>query len=249
MVWKTGPLVLALILLAGFGLHAAPHNNLPHLRICGDAIDWPPYIYVQNEEIHGYDVEILDRALARHGVKYDLVLTSWSRCLRGAKHDEYDLVVSASYSPEREKDYLYTEWYYTITPLYIYSSQLFPQGLTISTSQELSAYRVCGQHSYNYHDFNIDGIESVGNSIREITEKLKTGECDVYLSWEEILEGTRRKWGIEHITPPLVYKAVPNMEPHKFYMLISRHLPEREQLKTLLDRQFRLDRTANKDSQ
>jgi len=239
MVRITDPLIIALYLLLSQGVHATPQDNLPHIRVCGDAIDWPPYTYVQDNEVQGYDVDVLNRALTDQGVSYDLTMTSWSRCLRGAKNGEFDLAMSSSYNSQRDVDYLYTDWYYTITPHYVYSTKQFPDGLNISNVQDLKRYKLCGNHGYNYDDFTLDSIKRVGNSINDVLQKVRQGECDVYLSWEEILEGNKTVWGIQHIYPPLVSIAVPNMEPHRFYMLISRQLAEKSQLKSLLDDQLK----------
>ena len=109
MVRITGPLITVLSLLLSFGGLAAPQDNLPHIRVCGDAIDWPPYTYVLNDKARGYDVDILEEVFTQQGLSYDITMTSWSRCLRGAKNGEFDLALSASFNEQRNKDYLYTD--------------------------------------------------------------------------------------------------------------------------------------------
>lgn len=239
MVRITDPLIIVLSLLLSFGAYAAPKADLPHIRVCGDAIDWPPYTYVLNDKALGYDIDILDEVLTQRGFSYDITMTSWSRCLRGTKSGEFDLALSASFNEQRNKDYLYTDWYYSITPHYVYSKKRFPDGLRISDVQELTQFRVCGNHGYNYSDFGLGDIKRVGNSINECIEKVKQGECDIYLNWEEILYAIKEMWGINLISDDLVSVAVPNMKRHKFHMLISRQLEQRYELKRYLDQHLR----------
>ncbi|WP_237767922.1 substrate-binding periplasmic protein [Vibrio bivalvicida] len=239
MVRITDSLIIVLSLLLSFGGHAAPQDNLPHIRVCGDAIDWPPYTYTHNNKALGYDIDVLNEAFTKKGISYEITMTSWSRCLRGTKNGEFDLALSASFNEQRNKDYLYTDWYYTITPHYIYSTKRFPEGLKISNVQDLAQYNVCGNHGYNYSDFQLNNIVRVGHSINDCLEKVKQGECDIYLNWREIIHAMKDIWGIDYMSDELVSTAVPNMQATKFYMLISRQLEQRHQLKEYLDKHLR----------
>ncbi|NVD08874.1 transporter substrate-binding domain-containing protein [Vibrio sp. JPW-9-11-11] len=230
-------LLLALVISAGASSHT--FDDIPHLKVCGDIIDWRPYTYLEDEQAKGFDVEVLERVLGLHGISYEFVMTSWSRCLKGTKNGNYDLSVSASYSENREQDYLYTEWYYTITPYYLFSTRHFPDGLAITESSDLENYKVCGNHNYNYADFGLNHIDASAHTIQQSLDQLETGECDVYLSWAEILTGNKDPRGDSLIGDEIMSMAVPNMAPHKFYMLISRQLDSADTLKNLLDEQFR----------
>ncbi len=230
--------VVCVITLVSFTVHAN-NTNFTHVRVCGDAIDWPPYTYVKDEEAYGFDIDVLNEALMKQGVSYEITMTSWSRCLKGTKNGEFDLAVSASYNRNRDNDYIYTEWYYSITPYYIYSTHRFPQGLDITNIKELSDYIVCGNHGYNYADFGLGEIIRAGNSVKDVLTKLEQGKCEVYLNWIEIIDGIKTVWGIDYISGDLVAQAIPDMPSHKFYMLISREFPGRNKLKSMLDSYLR----------
>lgn len=229
-------LLVATAISAGAFSHT--FDDIPHLKVCGDAIDWRPYIYQEGDQAGGFDAEVLERVLTQHGISYEFVITSWSRCLKGTKNGSYDLSVSASYNEAREQDYLYTEWYYTITPYYLFSTKRFPDGLFIADSTELENYRVCGNHNYNYSNFGLAQVDVSAHTIQQSLNQLETGECDVYLSWEEILAGNNTPRGESYLGKEIMSMAMPNMEPHKFYMLISRQLESAQTLKQLLDEQF-----------
>lgn len=234
MLRFTDIIIACVFALVGFASYA--HNeDLTHVKVCGDAIDWPPYTYVVNDEAHGSDIEILERVLMKNGVSFDITMTSWSRCIRGTKHGEFDLALSASYSDTRKEDFIFTEWYYSITPNYIYSSKRFPQGLDITNVQDLSSYKVCGNHGYNYSDFELEDVTREGNSVNDVLIMLRDGDCEVYLNWMEIINGIKAVWGIEHINDDIVAKAIPEMPQHKFYMLISKKFPAKDKLKKMLD--------------
>ncbi|WP_038177399.1 substrate-binding periplasmic protein [Vibrio pacinii] len=238
-------LMLVVTLVIGVNVFAHTFNDIPLLKVCGDAVDWRPYIYQEDGEVKGFDKQVLDQALGRHGIDYEMTMTSWSRCLKGTKTGSFDLSVSASYSEERVQDYLYTEWYYTVTPYYLFSVKHFPDGLVISNVDDLNNYKVCGNHNYNYSDFELTTIERSGHTIQHSLNQLETGECEVYISWAEILTGNKNPRGESYLKDDIMSLAVPNMEPHKFYMLISRQLESAPTLKTLLDNYFRLIREQN----
>tara|TARA_Y100001960_G_C14780447_1_gene886291 strand:+ start:995 stop:1735 length:741 start_codon:yes stop_codon:yes gene_type:complete len=234
---KKGRHYAFIILLISTVFPAFAHINgaESHLHVCGDAIDWPPYTYIDGNEVKGEDIDILGDLLPKLGYSFDITMTSWTRCLRGTKTGDFQLAVSASFNTEREKHYLYTTWYYEITPYYVYSSKRFPQGLTINEVSDLEQYKVCGIHGYNYSDFQLNNVDQYTvNTFESITE-LKKQHCDVFLSWDEILSGIKRVWGIDYIQGNIVAKPIPNMQKHKFYMLISKQFPQAQALQTALN--------------
>lgn len=235
---KNGWLQSWVMTLLGFAFQA--HANLdgehPTLQVCGDAIDWPPYTYIDGDVVKGRDIDILDELLSELGYGFDITMTSWSRCLKGTKDGDYQIAVSASYSEERAQDYLYTTWYYDITPYYLYSTKRFPNGLDITSVYDLEPYIVCGIHGYNYSDFKLDNVNQFSISVFEAVTELHSLNCDVFISWHEILEGMNNVWGINYVQDDIVAMPIPDMEKHKFYMLISKHFPDAVALQEALSR-------------
>lgn len=238
-------LMVGITLIITVNVYAHTFDDIPRVRVCGDAVDWRPYTYQEGDEVKGFDKQVLDQALGRHGIDYKMTITSWSRCLKGTKNGNYDLAVSASYSGNRVQDYLYTEWYYTVTPYYLFSIKHFPDGLFISNVSDLNDYKVCGNHNYNYSDFELNNIERSGHTIEHSLSQLENGECEVYISWAEILAGNKNPRGEHYMRDDIMSLAIPDMEPHKFYMLISRQFESAATLKVLLDDYFRLIREQN----
>ncbi|WP_225874495.1 substrate-binding periplasmic protein [Vibrio atypicus] len=223
--------------------HSSEQEKLLH--VCGDAIDWPPYTYTDGEEVKGIDLDILNQLLPSLGYQFNITMTSWTRCLKGTKEGDFDLAVSASYSEERAKHYLYTIWYYQITPYYLYSTDRFPEGLQIESVSDLEQYKVCGIHGYNYGDFQLDSVEQFTLSNFESITELKREQCDVFLSWQEILFGMFNIWGINFVQDDIVAKPIPNMPKHKFHMLVSKKFEQAEQLRTSLSQGLKQFQTSN----
>ncbi|MFB9215894.1 substrate-binding periplasmic protein [Vibrio sinaloensis] len=234
MISKSYRLV-ALIFLA-FATHVAAHHDRDStfLHVCGDAIDWPPYTYLEDNDVKGRDIDILNQLLPELGYSFDMTMTSWTRCLKGAAEGDYHIAVSATYKTERVPHYLYTDWYYQVTPYYLYSEERFPEGLSISQVQELEAYKVCGIHGYNYSDFMLSDVHQYTVTMFESINELRQARCDVFLSWQEILQGIESVSGVEHVSDGIVAKPIPNMAKHKFYMLISKQLPIAKELQAEL---------------
>ncbi|CAM3084081.1 substrate-binding periplasmic protein [Vibrio neptunius] len=227
-----------LILLTGLNKALATTSELrnEHLSICGDSIDWPPYTYLDGEDVKGFDLDVLNHVLLPQSITFNFTMTSWSRCLKGAKSGEFQIAVSASHSEERAKHYLYTDWYYNITPYYLYKKSRFPKGLSIDDVAELDQYKVCGIHGYNYGDFQLKEVEQYTHSMHELITELKQQRCDVILSWNEILDGIQSVWGINYVSEDIESKPIPNMAKHKFHMLISKQYEHALSLKKLLDK-------------
>ncbi|MDN3611996.1 substrate-binding periplasmic protein [Vibrio ostreicida] len=218
------------------GYAASQELSTRHLNICGDSIDWPPYTYVDGEEVKGFDVDVLNQVLSAHNITFNITMTSWTRCLKGTKDGDFQLAVSASYSEERAKHYLYTAWYYQVTPYFMYSKQRFPDGVNISNVTDLSQYKVCGIHGYNYADFQLKNIDQYTHNMFELVKEIREKRCEIVVVWNEIVEGIKRLWGIDYVTGEIAAQPIPNMHKHKFYMLVSKKFEEAEALQQLLNK-------------
>lgn len=224
-----------LFFLASNALANADQLSGSHLNVCGDSIDWEPYTYVQDEEVKGFDLDVLNEILPKERITFDFTMSSWSRCLKGTKSGDFQLAVSATYSDERAKDFLYTTWYYATTPSYVFKKSKFAKGLKITQGSDLEAYKVCGIFGYNYNDFGLKAINQTAHSMHELVEELNADKCDVIIVWKEILNGIKSIWGIDYLGDSLVIELVPNMSKHKFHMLVSKKYKYKDQLKQLLD--------------
>ncbi|WP_070971846.1 substrate-binding periplasmic protein [Vibrio sonorensis] len=209
------------------------------IEVCGDAIDWPPYTYLTRDGVRGVDADILDHILGKNDISYKLSVTAWSRCLRDAAiGNTYQMAVSATHSAHRASQFIYTDWYYEVTPFYLYSKKTFPGGLNIKSIDDLKGYKVCGIHGYNYSDFGLENIDQNSVEVSEALNEVRLNRCDVFLSWKEILLGLGLVTENDFHRYAVIAAPVPNMDRHKFYFLISRAYPQAQALKTLIDREI-----------
>ena len=97
------------------------------ITTCGDGAGWPPYTFFelhnneQTDNIVGYDVDVLNAILPKHNLNVIVEMPPWKRCLHETdKGEKYQIALSSSYNEERDKTYLMTRYYYTVTPHYFY---------------------------------------------------------------------------------------------------------------------------------
>lgn len=81
--------------------------------------DYAPYNYVENGELTGHGVDIINEALTRSGVSADMEVTKWSRAITLAEQDANTCVFTTARTPEREDRFnwagpMYSEAIYLI---------------------------------------------------------------------------------------------------------------------------------------
>lgn len=186
----------------------------------------------------GYDVDVINMIFSDHGIKAEFVILPWKRCLMRTRKGVYQAVPSASKNPQREKDYLLSEAYYTMTPSYFYLKEKHPLGLTIKNASELKKLgKICGRHGYNYVNFGLenDDVCKGSRTYQSLVNMTLIGRCDIFLARYEAFTGlsyigqdfiSDRRFG---------HAPIPNVEPEKFYIMISRNFKYAHELKTILD--------------
>lgn len=216
------------------------------LAICGDGGGWPPYHFEKERKVIGYDIDVLEAIFSPLGLTITVDLPPWQRCLRETNLGRYDIALSAAYSEERDKDYILTDYYYTLQPSYVYSSITYPEGLPIRTAQDLDYLRTCGLQGYNYTGFGVDDSKVRKNSrtFEQVVKMLEANRCDVFLARYEILAGFKASEGIDHLTNGLKVVSIPGISGDKFYMLISRSIPDGQELKSIFDQRIQQLRSA-----
>ena len=229
-------LYLILLALETSNLVANPFDGQV-LQVCGDGAGRPPYTFEVNGGVRGYDVDVLEAILTPLGVKFEVTMPPWKRCLRETETgNSYHVALSASYSGERDRSYMMTRDYYALHGYYFYSNTNHPNGLDIKLSRDLETFTVCGIRGYNYERFGLDAtvVDRGAGDLKALIQKTKFGHCDVFLARYEILYGFSLI-GQPYLDGTIGYKAVPKIEGENFYMLISREYLQSKELKAILD--------------
>jgi len=228
-----------IILIAlGFSMNAAAING-EQINICGDGAGWPPYTYELNNEVLGYDIDVLEKILPPAGATFSVAMIPWARCLQQTQDGEFQIALSASFNEERGRTYIYTDQYYTVQPHYIYDSKRFPDGLNVSQASDLLNYRACGLRGYNYATFGVDSesVDRETSTFSQVVQKTLAGRCDLFLARYEIIAGFSAL-GEHHIRDGLVAEPIPGIDPDIFYMMISRAYPKANELVEVLNAGF-----------
>ncbi len=76
--------------------------------ICDDVAEWPPYTYYHREngrktgEVRGNSLRVVEAIFARHGIRYEIQLLPWRRCLlEVAGGTRFQMLLSATSNPNR----------------------------------------------------------------------------------------------------------------------------------------------------
>jgi polar amino acid transport system substrate-binding protein len=210
--------------------------------ICEDVAEWPPYHYFKRKngkktkEIVGYGIEVLNEIFYKKGIKYNIQLLPWKRCLHDVTIGKnYQMALSGSYSLERDQNFYLVNWYKT-TVYYFYSKKHFPDGLQINNLSDLNNYRLCGLLGYNYKylgEFE-KKMDKGARNYDAMIEKLHRGRCHVTFEQYEIIAGFA-SIGKNYLgDKDLGYAKLPGVPPTWFNMMISKNYVHSYELKKVI---------------
>lgn len=211
------------------------------VSVCSSDAEWPPYTYYQRSggvittKLVGYSVDYLQRVLVRQGLHFHVEMVPWVRCMERVGSGEYDMLLNAGINPEREKKYLVTHPYYTLTMVYFYA-QARPKP-RVDSWRDLTRMRLCGVHGHNYDSFNLqpEQIDTGANDIGQALNKLKAGRCDVVPERLEVVLGYRAIGQIDLARMNIGYAPIPGLKSVPFSMMVSRRVPYARQLLQVLN--------------
>jgi len=207
--------------------------------VCYEDAGWPPYSFLptQNDsEFRGFNADLLKRVFGRHGIDYRVVMKPWKRCMQDAISGDVDMVMDAASNPQRQRDYLFTEPVYSLTPVFFFPLDKASLYSEPTTADKLQSLFVCGQKGYTYNNFgfNNDNVAMVSKDLEKVVDLTLIGRCDIGLSRKEILlselSGDSR-------AEKIVLQTLVDMPPEPFYWMISRRHPKAAAVKAWIDKQ------------
>ncbi|HYX33892.1 MAG TPA: hypothetical protein VE954_12320 [Oligoflexus sp.] len=120
-------LIAALLLVSANTFTAPLRAEVPKvLRVCGDSDEWPPFTYFERSlgkktnVVAGYNADFLSTLLAGSGRTAVVTLLPWKRCLDRAVRGDFDIVLDGAKTAVREKDFVFPESHYHLTPVVLY---------------------------------------------------------------------------------------------------------------------------------
>jgi len=212
------------------------------IPVCGDEDSWPPYLRFQTEngivtnKPEGYALDFARLILDKKGVEFSVDMLPWQRCLNSAKQGRHAMVLNAMYTIQRDLGYLTTRPLYSLTAIYIYRSDA--PAPRIQQATDLSKYRLCGLHGYDYQPFSLDPgqVDQGARTFEQVVDKLKYKRCDMLIGhFETISERSKSMTTPLFQDPQFAYAKVPGLAPLPYVMLVSRNTPYAYQLLAMLN--------------
>lgn len=241
--WCTGIFFTAFFLLLPFCITAVAEEALTGtIKACDDSMEWPPFIYYEREgdsvgQMTGVSVEVVRKVLEKEGLKLQIALVPWQRCLEQTESGSRDMVLNSPFSPTRAARFLLSKAYYQATPCYIYSSNNHPLGLGVSKREDLWRYKGCGISGRDYSLYHIptSKIDTTSPDMTVALKKLHDKRCDYIPMPYETFAGYSLINDMRMADPALAQAPVPDMPALEYHILLPK--TERgEKLKALLDR-------------
>ncbi|SLM31400.1 conserved hypothetical protein [Desulfamplus magnetovallimortis] len=65
--------------------------------------EWAPYVYVENQEVKGFDYEVMVAVFSSMGYAVDFKLYPWKRCIHMIEKQQADAILDISRNAERDK--------------------------------------------------------------------------------------------------------------------------------------------------
>ena len=233
-------LLLTVLLVAGLPTALVGHAGAAERVVaCGGDSNWPPMSYLMPGEtqVKGMSPDVL-RAVFANDADLDIQLRPWVRCLTEVtRADGADIVMSFLRNPEREKQFLFSRSYASLTPAYIYLARRYPVP-PVRSLGDLSQFKVCALRgaSTSYTKLPATAIDSGSSGYASLIGKLNLEHCDVVVDLQEILLG-HQKLGVIPLDANLHSIALlPQTEPHPLYFGVSKDNPRAAKLVERMDR-------------
>jgi polar amino acid transport system substrate-binding protein len=209
------------------------------LRACDSDKDWPPFLYQEGAKapLEGFGLKLMEAAAQHAGYTLSLTRKPWPRCLAEAASGQFDLVLTASASPEREAVFLRSRPLFSVTPGFVYRRSETAK-LRLESPADLRRYRVCAVIGTNVAALGLDSseIDLSAFDLDAVMEKITSGRCDLAPIVLEPFAATRFRNGIDYAHDPNFRVVRARWHPRAFYYaMVPRMRPDAAGLRDALD--------------
>jgi polar amino acid transport system substrate-binding protein len=226
-------LVIAAALISGMPslAHAAPTAAMPGVTLCVDD-NFPPFEYADpalkklgQHVVRGSTISLVNGILKPYGIPYQIKWYPFSRCMAEVEQGSIDVGLDAYYDPDRARMLTYSKPYFSLTPQYFYSKKRYPNGLNITSTQDLKKYKGCGIHGYSYLHYGLRAQDLFNNdslSDAGLVHMVQYNRCDYFVEELEVLQGLALTEQAILKIPDLGHASVPGAESPQLYFFLSK---------------------------
>lgn len=218
----------------------------PTVRLCVDD-NFAPFEYSDIRQasaglhqVRGATINLVERILKRHGIAYQIEWFPWTRCLAKVEQGEIQIGMDAYFDPQRNRQIVYSEPYFTLTPQYYYLRSLHPGGLLIRQRSDLKRFHGCGILGFSYTHYGLSDRDiDTGSADHDgLLRKLKAGRCDYFVEEHEVMRGYALTGHRYLADPDLGHGPVPGAVPPRLHFILTRGTDATRRLLPLLNREI-----------
>ena len=150
--------------------------------IVGTNAEYPPYSFIENDIIVGFDIDVIKHVAQKLNKKIDLQDMPFEALLPAAQVGSIEVIAAGiSPTPERAKKLLFTEPYLTGDPLLIISKKIKP----LKTVEALTGKNVVVNEGFRADYYVSDLKGPIVTRLATVTEAfmaLKSGRADAFVT-------------------------------------------------------------------
>lgn len=187
----------SLALLVAASINA--YGGQEPLLACGSDSEQPPFSFFERKSgaktnnVVGVTVDVIKAIGAKLGNQIKIELLPWKRCISYVESGKYDIAIDnrVEVNASSSDPLIHSERYYHMHPSYVYYRSAKPAGFDIKSAEILATQKVCGLPGRRYDAFGVkeNQIDMGISSYVSNFSKLKSGRCDIFIEYRELLAG------------------------------------------------------------
>ena len=130
--------------------------------------EYPPYEYLDNNEIVGVDTAIVEQVLHHMGYTPRIYMLPWARAEAGTRSGTYDMLYSLTYSESRAKHYYFTDPINTAEDVFF---KLADKDFNWDSLDDLAGLKFGLSSAYSYAPVFMDWLRSGKGRVTMISHE------------------------------------------------------------------------------